>query len=228
MFRDLGAVFLARFGCVITAGSGEQALALARRERPAVIVTDLGMPGMDGEALCRAIRSDAALCETPLIAVASGDYAEERARAVRAGADDVVAKPISRMSLVQSVRHYLRAPREAGWTRVDLETAVYLRAGACELAGRSRNVSRGGICVDAERALPCATEVELAFRLPEIATPLLSTARVVWEEPAPDRSGAGMGLQFLALDRESSAWIEHFIAAHTQPAPEPPRGSLAA
>jgi len=154
MFRDLGSIFLARFGAVLNAGDGEQALAIARRERPDVIVTDLDMPGSDGVALCRAIRGDAALCATPVIVVAAGDFAEARARAIRAGADDVVAKPIRRTALVQSVRHYLRGPREAGLTRVDLSTAVTLRGDAYELTAWSRNLSRGGICVDAERGLP--------------------------------------------------------------------------
>jgi len=219
MFRELGSVFLARFGSVLTASSGEEALAMARHERPDVIVTDLDMPGMDGTALCRAIRADARLCDTPVIAVAACDFAGDRARAVRAGADDVVAKPISRMSLVQSVRHYLRVSREAGLTRVDLETTVTLRGDAFELSGWSRNLSRGGICIDAERGLPCDTEVDLAFQLPEIREPLHSTARVVWERPASDRAGAGMGLQFLALDRECSQRIETFIYANAQPEP---------
>lgn len=218
MFRDLGSVFLARFGSVFTAASGEQALAIARRERPDVIVTDLEMPDMDGEALCRAIRADPDLGETPLIAVAAGEYAHDRARAVRAGADDVVAKPISRMSLVQSVRHFLRASRHGGLTRVPIETSVVLRTGDAEVSGLSRNLSRGGICIDAVLALPRETEVDLAFSLPEMKRPLLSTARVVWERPASESIGAGMGLQFLAIDRESSHRIENYVYAHSKQA----------
>jgi uncharacterized protein (TIGR02266 family) len=216
MFRDLGSIFLARFGSVLTAAGGEQAYAIARRERPDVIVTDLDMPGGDGETLCRMIRADEEIGETPLIVIVAGDFAKDRARAVRAGADDVVAKPISRMSLVQSVRHFLRVARHGGLTRVPVEMSVYLRTAYSEVSGLSRNLSRGGICVDAPMALPCETEVEVAFHLPETPRPLLSTARVVWERPASERLGAGMGMQFLAIDRESSHRIENFVYAHAK------------
>ena len=127
MFRELESVFLARFGTVLTAGCGEAALATARRELPDVIVTDLHMPGMDGDSLCREVRSDAALRETPVIVVISGENALDRARAVRAGADDVVAKPISRIALVESVNRFLRSQRQPGLERVEMKTDVRIR-----------------------------------------------------------------------------------------------------
>ena len=86
MFRELESLFLARSGRVITAPSGAEALEMARRERPEVVVTDLDMPGMSGDALCKEIRNDGELRHTPVIAVISGEFGEDRARAVRAGA----------------------------------------------------------------------------------------------------------------------------------------------
>ena len=99
LFRELEAVFLARMGDIITASSGKQALELALRERPDVVVADIDMPEMDGETLCRAIKSDRDMCSTPVVLEISGESAEDHARAVKAHADDILAKPLSRIRL---------------------------------------------------------------------------------------------------------------------------------
>ena len=52
LLRELGALFLARAGRVITAASGEEALAVARAERPDVVGGDLRMHGIEGATLC--------------------------------------------------------------------------------------------------------------------------------------------------------------------------------
>jgi len=51
---------------------------------------------------------------------------------------------------------------------------------------------------------------------------------VVWERPASERLGAGMGLQFLAIDRESSHRIDNYVHAHSKPGVSPPSGSITA
>jgi uncharacterized protein (TIGR02266 family) len=221
MFRELNSIFLARFGAVITAHSGEAALELARRERPSIIVTDLNMPGMGGDALCREIRRDSELSGTPVIILTSIDNAADHARAVRAGANDIVAKPISRMTLVESVSRFLRSPNHAGLSRVPVETNVRIRTADIEAWGLSANLSRGGIFIEADAVMPSDTEVELEFELPETEQSLHSTARVVWaREGDPVGSRSGMGLQFLAIDRDASRQIESFVferARHDAP-----------
>jgi uncharacterized protein (TIGR02266 family) len=230
MFRELESLFLARFGTVITASCGEAALATARRDRPDVIVTDLHMPGMDGDSLCQEIHRDIALRKTPVIIVISGENALDRERAVRAGADDVVAKPISRIALVESVNRFLRSQRQPGLERVEMETAVRIRRRGSDAWGRSVNLSRGGIFVAADRIMPLESEVELEFQLPEDAAPLSSTARVVWGRERSAHGPRGMGLQFLALDRESTNRIDSYVHERANPArvPAPPcRGNAA-
>ncbi len=56
MFRELGSVFLARSGRVVTAEDGHQGLEALRTEKPSVVVADLDMPRMDGAELCRRIK----------------------------------------------------------------------------------------------------------------------------------------------------------------------------
>ena len=71
MFRELGALFLARSGRVLTANNGYEALDVARREHPAVVVADLDMPCLGGDGLCLRLREDESLAGTPVILVVS-------------------------------------------------------------------------------------------------------------------------------------------------------------
>jgi uncharacterized protein (TIGR02266 family) len=211
MFRQLGSLFLARSGRVITANNGYEGLTLARHHRPHVVVADLEMPCMGGDELCRRIKADPELAPTPVILVTPGDVASDRARAVRAGADDVIAKPISRIALIQAVNRMLRGQPLRGLARVQLETTVHIVHEDGEHWGTARNLSRGGIYVEADCPMPLATEVALEFRLPDAKHPLASTAHVIWHGPREDGRPGGMGLQFLALDRATAEEIDSFI-----------------
>ncbi|MEZ4700250.1 MAG: response regulator [Rhodothermales bacterium] len=84
---------------VAEAGDGAGGLELARRLVPDVIVTDLMMPGIDGMALCRALREDEVLDHVPILALtARADAASERA-GFEAGFDDYLVKPFDATSL---------------------------------------------------------------------------------------------------------------------------------
>jgi uncharacterized protein (TIGR02266 family) len=220
LFRDLGALFLARSGRVITARNAEEGLAALRRERPDVAVIDLHMPGTSGEMLCRAIKADAELSNTPVILVTRCDAPEDRALAVRAGADDVISKPISRVTLIQAVNRFLRAPQIRGLARVEVDTAVRIRLPDEDAWGTARNLSRGGIFVELEHTLTPNTEVELEFRLPDAPQLLAPTAQVVWRRSGGEGELSGLGLQFLALDGATAQMIEAFVHEHLPATPE--------
>ena len=222
MFRELESLFLARSGRVTTAADGEEALALARTLRPDVVVTDLVMPNVDGETLCRAIKSDPDLKATPVILVIPGEDAQDHARAVRAGADDIIAKPIDRISLIQAVNRFLHATSVRGLTRIELEAPVRIQMASEDAWGTARNLSRGGMFIETESHLQLETEVRIEFELPEIADPLSSTAQVVWHrDPAPGQP-QGMGLQFLAQDRRCVKSIEQFVYERAPRVRRPP------
>ena len=93
---------------VVTAGSGAEALEVVARESPQLILLDVIMPGMSGHDVCRALRANPATSTIPVVMVTGLDAADERARCVEAGADDVVSKPFSRDDLLGRVRTLLR------------------------------------------------------------------------------------------------------------------------
>lgn len=91
------------------AESGAEALDLARRASPDLILLDYAMPGMDGIAVCRALRADPATARVPVIMfTASGDEVA-KLEALRAGADDFLLKPIDDKVLLARIRNLLRA-----------------------------------------------------------------------------------------------------------------------
>jgi uncharacterized protein (TIGR02266 family) len=213
LFRELEAVFLARVGDIVTAVSGKQALELARSEKPDVVVADIDMPGMDGETLCRAIKADRDMCATPVILVTSGESADDHARAVRAHADDILAKPLSRTQLNVSVVRLLRDRESRGLTRVRVDSEVRVRVSRSQSAAWcvASDLSRGGIFVESHGKLPLDTEVNLDFRLPNHKASLRPSARVIWAGRHPTTGMPGMGLRFVAMDRNSTDCIDEYV-----------------
>jgi len=89
---------------VATAFSATEALDAARTERFDAVISDIGMPGMSGYQLAEALRALPAYRSTPLIAVTGFTMYEDRQRALSAGFDDFLNKPISPSALLDTVR----------------------------------------------------------------------------------------------------------------------------
>jgi uncharacterized protein (TIGR02266 family) len=210
MFREIETVFLGRSGRILTACDGTDAFAIAQRERPDLLLTDLSMREMDGDELCRRVRHDPDLRRTPVIIVTSSGSPEEHERAVRAGADGVVSKPLCRVSLLQVVQRFLRLTVRS-FERVPFETEVRLTANGADVWGWSRNVSRAGMFVEADTTFEPDSEFQLEFSVPDTSIVVHPTARVVWRRPPSDERGPGMGMQFLKLDREAATWLEQYV-----------------
>jgi len=218
LFRELESLILARCGRVLTAESARQALELAQRDPPSVAVLDLALPDLPGDTLCRRLK--ALQPGLPVIAITSGSDPEERARAVRAGADDVLAKPIDRISLVQAVDRFVRFADVRGLARVELASPVRVEVGTRESWGVGRNLSRGGMFIESAWA-PLESEVRVHFRLPALERPLSPTAQVVWCRGEPSDPGFGMGVQFLSVDRSSEERIDAFVYEHAATRSDP-------
>ena len=79
---------------VIEAINGEEAIEIALRERPALILMDLSLPRVDGLAATRQMRQHSELSQIPIVAVSAHDTTDFHAEALAAGCNDYVTKPI--------------------------------------------------------------------------------------------------------------------------------------
>lgn len=114
---------------VVTADSGTEALERVADGSPDVVLLDIRMPGLDGYEVCRRIRSDPDHAYLPIIMVTSAEN-EERVRALEAGADDFVAKPLNGPELLARVRSLIRIK----------QSHDTIRAQATELADLNRDL----------------------------------------------------------------------------------------
>ena len=96
---------------VLTAGDGPLGLALARRERPDLVVLDLMLPGMDGLDVCRELRHES---RVPIIMLTARVEESDKLVGLELGADDYLTKPFSPRELVARVRTVLRRASGSG------------------------------------------------------------------------------------------------------------------
>ena len=134
---DLVDLYLRRDGFrVLIARDGQQGLALVARERPSMVVVDVGLPGeLDGFDVCRAVRGRSSV---PVLFLTARDDEIDRILGLELGADDYLTKPFSPRELVARVRAILRRTRDA--TALD-ETVSF---GPIEVDVRRREVRSGG------------------------------------------------------------------------------------
>ena len=90
---------------VLVAHRGDEGLALARTERPDLVILDLMLPGLNGLDLCRALRRDS---QVPIIMLTARAEEADKLVGLELGADDYVTKPFSPRELVARVRAVLR------------------------------------------------------------------------------------------------------------------------
>jgi CheY-like chemotaxis protein len=99
---------LERDGFVVEqAHNGRQALDKARTHAPDLVLTDIAVPGLDGIALCRELRGDPATRDIPVLAVTGYDDRQYNTRALDAGANRILSKPIDAETLLAEARGLL-------------------------------------------------------------------------------------------------------------------------
>jgi two-component system, OmpR family, response regulator MprA len=132
---------------VTVASDGGGALLAAERSAPDVIVLDVGMPVLDGLAVCRRLRDKG--LPTPILMLTARDEVPDRVAGLEAGADDYLVKPFAIQELIARLRALTRRSGEAG-TRarlayadlvLDIESRTSTREGRqIELTGRESDL----------------------------------------------------------------------------------------
>ena len=128
---------------VIVAHDGDEGMRLATTMEWALIVLDLGLPGPDGLAICRAVRRTRAWQPVLMLTSRAGEY--DRVLGLETGADDYLPKPFSVLELTARVRAIMRRVKSlresvAGGD----DTARLIRAGSITIDPTRREVARDG------------------------------------------------------------------------------------
>jgi two-component system, OmpR family, alkaline phosphatase synthesis response regulator PhoP len=98
---------------VRTADDGEETLRLIREWKPDLVLLDVMMPRISGFEVCKRLRADAATRNVAVIMVTALDQSSDMERAVEAGTDDFLTKPINKTELVLRVRNLLQSRNRA-------------------------------------------------------------------------------------------------------------------
>jgi class 3 adenylate cyclase/ActR/RegA family two-component response regulator len=133
---------------VVTAADGEEGLAVARRDKPDLILLDVMMPKLDGFEVCRRLRADASFPFTPIVMVTAMADVKDVVAGLEAGGDEYLTKPVDHAALAARVRSMLRIKRlhdtveeladEVKQWNAKLEERVAAQVGELERVGRLR------------------------------------------------------------------------------------------
>ncbi|MDP2935574.1 MAG: response regulator, partial [Dehalococcoidia bacterium] len=115
---------------VTVAGNGLEALAAIGRARPAIILSNIVMPGMDGYQLCRHIKSQKVLSGIPVILVASLSDSKDVIKALEAGANHFITKPYDETDLLSLIERNLS--KSGGRRSSDRHSGVEITYGGQE------------------------------------------------------------------------------------------------
>jgi DNA-binding response OmpR family regulator len=143
LFRRSTAFQLQRDGFdVSTEESAEDGLALARRNRPDLVLLDIGLPGMDGLEAVRLFQENLGI---PVIFLTGHQSELDQVLGLRLGADDYITKPVTFEVLVARIRAVLRRLRH---TDALTASAEPLQVGDLRIDPAGRTVSLGGLPVE--------------------------------------------------------------------------------
>ena len=184
---------------VLTAGDGPSALMAARTRKPDVLVLDLGLPGMDGLDVARALRRES---DIPIVMLTARDDELDRVLGLEIGADDYVTKPFSPRELVARIRAILR--------RVD---RVSEGGDRIEVAGVSIDVARMRVEVEGRIVDVTPTEFQLLVTLARQPGRIFTRSQLL---------DAIHGLAFESYERAIDAHVKN-LRHKLEPDPSRPR-----
>jgi len=197
---------------IFTAASGEEALAVHRKEKVDLIIADLDMPGISGDKLCSAIREDKELKYVSFIIVCRGSESDLR-RVSRCGANIHVTKPIRPLQFLESVGGILDIPERKSY-RVLLKAKINGKFDNEPFFCSSQDISATGMLIETDKALEKGDSMNCSFFLPGAAK--IVTDAEVMRVVKNDNGMLRYGVRYVGLQPASKEAIEAFIDKRSQ------------
>jgi CheY-like chemotaxis protein len=162
-FLDLEVSFLQRKECgILLAHDGIEALRIAKKEVPDLIILDLEMPKMNGIQCCRIIKNEKDLKHIPVIFITGLDK-EEECRKV--GCDEFMRKPVSEAQFIEVIGRCLNI-KERKESRANVSLSVKYTVKGKSYNCFSRDISQTGILLIIGEVLPIGTKLALEITFP--------------------------------------------------------------
>jgi CheY-like chemotaxis protein len=189
----------------------ENALDLAAREQPSLILEHLDVPGEAGLELCHELADHAGTRSIPVILVVPGVLWD---RARKTGAEVVLEKPVERQQLFDAVRRFVPLPRRrADRLQINLRFTYHLDGRVSQAF--SRDLSPRGAFLKSDRLPPLGARLELRFCIPGLADEVRCDGVVRTTSAAihPASSG-GIGIEFEGLSDADRRLLANFLGQH--------------
>jgi DNA-binding response OmpR family regulator len=161
---------------IATALDGAEALVLARRRRPDLVILDVIMPRLDGFQVCQELRSDPCLAAVPILFLTAKGAVEDRLRGLDSGGDDYLPKPFDVRELKSRVRALLRRSRPS----------LEIRPNTLALGPLTLDVDARQVRVEGRPVLLTPTQFKLLYHLMRHADKVFSERELlqqVWGYP---------------------------------------------
>jgi signal transduction histidine kinase len=178
---------------VLDARSGLEALTVAPRVSPDLILLDLGLPELDGYAVVTKLRAYPDLARVPIVAFTAGG---DRERALALGCDGFLEKPIEVHSFRDQLREYLSGKRDEAHEQREPELAAYARTLVDELEQRVRELSRANERLHELDRLRREFIQNITHELATPLTPIMGYLRIL----RSDKAGPLTDLQRRCID----------------------------
>lgn len=197
-------------GLFATALTGREALGLLAEEPFDLVFVDRSLPDMDGVDCCRALKS-AAGRSLPVVLIGRP---EDREAALAAGADDFLAKPISKADFL-GVAKRLTGLRVREHARVPVNLRVLFHHRGESFTAYSKDISKGGLFLKTSLPVEKGEIVELEFSVPtgDGALPFRAIGEVIQAIDPAESSGRppGLGIRFVDLDIANRTRLNAFL-----------------
>lgn len=215
LFVHLSKAMLSREDFIVhTAMNGQDALDIARQRKPDAILLDLYMPGMDGDEVCREIRSDPATSHIPVIMITTESDGEGRRRCMYSGCDDFLTKPVRADILNKAVQKHLDV-RERIHPRTGVLLPCILDSGQDLIKTNIHTISAGGAFVELDPPPLPDSSYRLVFSLLDEQENITVRALARWNRMMFRDRPIGSGFEFVDIDKENqerlNTWVEDTI-----------------
>lgn len=194
----------------LTARSGEEALHLIRKEKPDLIILDLIMPGIDGDEVCRRLKSDPLTNTIPVIMVSSHGDPELEQRCHKAGCDAFVAKPLKREDLLETIDRLIVIAQRRH-PRIPTRILAYVSDKDIQIESWILTLSSGGLFLEMEQPPKPGQILDVAFPINGIRGPVRVKAEARWCGKIRQGGPDGVGVEFVQIGDNEREAIRRYV-----------------